>query len=157
MKLTPHFTLAEMTKSMTALRKGIDNTPPLHIVQSLRILCREVLEPVRKHFETPFSPSSGYRSPELNAEVGGSDKSEHVLGEAVDFEVPGISNFMLALWIAENLEFGQLILECYTPGDDNSGWVHVSYSLDEEMLNRALTYDGEKYIEGLLYLPTKET
>lgn len=125
MNLSPNFSLAELTKSQTALRRGIDNTPPDKAVVQLALLCREILEPVRNHF-APFSPSSGYRSHELNEAVGSKPTSQHVLGQAVDFEIPRFENIKIAHWIQQNLKFDQLILEFYD-GTPSGGWVHCSY------------------------------
>ena len=123
-KLSPHFTLREMTKSLTAQRLGIDNNldptneDHIRIIKALNTLCSVVLEPTREFFlGTPFSPSSGYRSPELNKKIGGSPKSQHMLGQAVDFEIPGVPNIVLARWIRDNLRFDQLILEHFVKGD----------------------------------------
>jgi hypothetical protein len=127
MKLTANFTLGEMTKSETALRHGLDNTPGEAETRALRLLCEKVLQPVRDRFGTGTKVFSGYRSPEVNAAVGGSATSDHCKGEAADIEVPGLDNAVLAQWIKANLEYTQLILEFYTPGIPNSGWVHVSY------------------------------
>ena len=111
-QLTTHFSLREMTRSQTAARKGIDNQPPADVVANLRDLCVQVLEPVRLHYGVPIIPSSGYRSPALNAAIGGAKNSQHCKGRAVDFEVSGVSNYDLAVWIRDNLVFDQLILEC---------------------------------------------
>jgi zinc D-Ala-D-Ala carboxypeptidase len=127
MRLSKHFTLAEFTKSQTATRLGLKNQPgPEHIVR-MEALCENVLEPVRITFGIPFSPSSGYRSPELCKAIGSKPTSQHARGEAVDFEVPGLSNRDVAEFIQDNLDFDQLILEFYEEGDPNSGWIHVSY------------------------------
>ena len=149
--LSAHFTLGELIRSETAERKGIDNTPPPELVPKLTRLCEEILEPVRAHYGTPFRPNSGYRSEALNREIGGSNRSQHCLAEAVDIEIAGISNYELAQWIRENLTFDQLILECYHPGVPNSGWVHVSLK-PEERDNRhvAMTYSNRKYMDGLV-------
>lgn len=93
----------------------------------MEALCENVLEPVRTSFNIPFSPSSGYRSPELCKAIGSKPTSQHARGEAVDFEVPGMSNRDVAEFIQDNLDFDQLILEFYEEGDPNSGWIHVSY------------------------------
>lgn len=127
MKLSPNFALSEFTKSQTASRRLIDNTPGRQEVDALRLLCVKVLEPVRAHFERPVVISSGYRSPALNRAIGGSRTSQHCKGEAADFEIPGISNVVVARWMHAYLNYDQLILEFYTPGQPNSGWVHVSY------------------------------
>lgn len=129
MQLSPHFKLSEFTKSETAIRKRIDNTPgPLHAA-NLKKVCEKILEPVRNHFGKPVRINSGYRGPALNAAVGGSSKSQHCNGEAVDFEIDGLPNPELAKWVSENCEFDQIILEFYDPKEGpNSGWVHASYS-----------------------------
>ena len=126
-QLSEHFHLSEFLKSQTASRLGIDNTPGPSEVAALINLCNKVLEPVRAHYQRPIVISSGYRSPVLNSAIGGSATSQHCKGQAADFEVPGISNVELARWMHRNLNYDQLILEFYTPGDPNSGWVHVSW------------------------------
>ena len=104
---------------------------------------------MRRKFAMPFAPNSGYRSVELNKAIGGSVTSQHTLGEAVDIELPGVSNYDLAVWIAANLYFDQLILEDYTPGKPNSGWVHVSLKAFDNRTN-VLTYTKGRYITGLM-------
>lgn len=125
-QLSEHFTLYELTKSQTAIRRRIDNRAPKHVIPRLRRLALGVLEPVRAQYGAPFSPASGYRCPALNLAVGSHPSSQHIRGEAVDFEVPGVSNRDLAGWIAGELIFDQLILEFYQPGEPASGWVHCS-------------------------------
>ncbi len=129
MQLSPHFKLSEFTKSDTAIRKRIDNTPgPAHAA-NLKKVCEKILEPVRNHFQRPVRINSGYRGPALNAAVGGSSKSQHCNGQAVDFEIDGLPNPELAKWVSENCEFDQIILEFYNPKEGpNSGWVHASYN-----------------------------
>ena len=129
MKLTENFSLNELTKSQTAERKGIDNTPSTEHQENLKSLCEMILQPIRDHFGQVVSVSSGYRSPELCVAIGSSTKSQHAKGEASDFEIFGVSNKELADWIDENLDYDQLILE-YWKGEDepNSGWVHCSYT-----------------------------
>lgn len=127
MQLSDHFTLAELTKSQTALRRGIANTPGPAEIKALTALCVNVLEPVRLHYKRPVIISSGFRSDQVNRLVRGSRTSQHVKGEAADFEVPGVSNLEVAQWMEANLNYDQLILEFYTPGDPNSGWIHVSW------------------------------
>lgn len=126
MQLSPHFTLAELTHSNKAVELGIDNTPSEAVIERLKIVCCRILEPVRDHYGIPFKPNSGYRCPALNKALNGSKTSQHMAGQAVDFEVPGIVNYDLALWISTNLVYDQLILENYTQGVPNSGWVHCS-------------------------------
>ena len=129
MKLTENFSLNELTKSQTAERKGIDNTPSTEHQENLKSLCEMILQPIRDHFGQVVSVSSGYRSPELCVAIGSSTKSQHAKGQASDFEIFGISNKELADWIDENLDYDQLILE-YWKGEDepNSGWVHCSFN-----------------------------
>lgn len=150
-KLSKHFTFGELIKSEIAERKAIDNMPPAYLIPKLKCLCTEILEPVRKHYGVAFRPNSGYRSPELNKEIGGSENSQHCLAEAVDIEIAGVSNYDLAVWVKENLEYDQVILECYRPGDPNSGWVHVSLK-EVGRANRSitLTYSNHIYSQGLV-------
>lgn len=126
MQLTEHFTLEEMTVSPTAKRLGLSNQPTPEHIENMRYCCEKILEPVRKHFGKPVQINSSYRSPLVNKAVGGSKTSQHVNGQAIDFEIPGIDNKTVADWVADNLEFDQVILEFYTKGDKNSGWVHAS-------------------------------
>lgn len=129
MRLSKNFTLQEFTKSQTALRHGIDNTPGPEHLASATELFRNVVQNVRDKFGVTVI-NSGYRGPKLNEAVGGSSKSQHCKGEAVDIECPGTPNYDVAKYIEENLEFDQLILEFYTPGIPDSGWVHVSYKAE---------------------------
>ena len=128
MQLSKNFNLVEMTKSQTATRKGIDNTPSAEHQGNLQSLCMHVLQPIRDHFSQVVTVSSGYRSPELCLAIGSKTTSQHAKGEAADFEIFGVSNKELADYINENLEYDQLILEYWTESDPNSGWVHCSYS-----------------------------
>ena len=149
MQLSKHFTLEEMTRSMTAVRKGIDNIPGPGEIKNLGNLCYEVLEPVRAHFDKPLSISSGYRSEALCEAIGSKKTSQHALGCAADFEIYSVPNIQVAYWLTNNVDFDQCILEYYKPEDDQAGWIHVSY--DEKGSNRKqiLTFDGKKYSEGL--------
>ncbi len=146
MKLSEHFNLKEFTKSETATRKRIDNTPNLEHANNLRMVCENMLEPVRKHFGKPVRINSGYRGPALNKAVGGSAKSQHCNGEAVDFEIDGLPNPDLAKWVAQNCDFDQIILEFYDPKEGpNSGWVHASYSKGKNRKQKltAVTVNGK--------------
>ena len=127
MKLSKNFSLAELTKSQTAERMGLDNNPNEDETENLRILCERVLQPVRDHFNHTVTISSGFRNIILSQKIGSSAKSQHCAGEAAAFEIFGTPNNEVADWIKENLMFDQLILEFFTPGQPNSGWVHVSY------------------------------
>ena len=130
MNLSANFTLKELTKSDTATRLGLDNTPGEAEIESLRLLCEKVLQPVRDHFGKSVTVNSGYRSPESNAAVGGSKTSDHCKGQAADIEIPGVPNAELAQWIMDNCDYTQLILEFYTQGIPDSGWVHASSDPD---------------------------
>ena len=127
MRLSKNFTLKEFTKSQTAERRGIDNTPNDEHLENAEFLFGNVVQKVRDHFG-PTTINSGYRGPELNEAVGGSKKSQHCHGQAADIEVPGVSNYEVAKWITENCDFDQVILEGYRKGEPSSGWVHVSYN-----------------------------
>ena len=128
-QLSEHFVLKDFVKSETAIRKGIDNTPTTDHKIALKHVCEKILEPVYAHFQQDIRINSSYRSPKLNAAVGGSNKSQHCNGEAVDFEIDGLPNPELAKWVSKNCDFDQLILEFYNPKEGpNSGWVHVSYT-----------------------------
>ena len=145
MQLTEHFNLKEFTKSETAIRKRIDNTPNSVHTENLKNVCEKILEPVRRHFGKPVRINSGYRGPALNAAVGGSGKSQHCNGEAVDFEIDGLPNPDLAKWVAENCEFDQIILEFYDPKEGpNSGWVHASVTRSGNNREQKLTAVTEK-------------
>ena len=128
MKLSENFSLQELTKSQTATRKGIDNTPSEEHQETLKSLCPTVLQRVRDHFGKVVTVTSGYRSPELCTAIGSKPTSQHAKGEAADFEIFGVSNKELADYINETLDYDQLILEFWNESDPNSGWVHCSYS-----------------------------
>lgn len=127
MQLTANFSLNEMIKSETALRHDLDNTPGETEIENLRVLCEQILQPIRDAYGRGVKVNSGFRHPNVNAAVGGSKTSDHCKGQAADIEIPGIPNADLAQYIADNFDFTQLILEFYTPGIPDSGWVHVSY------------------------------
>ena len=129
-RLSKNFTLQEFTKSQTAERRGIDNTPVEGHIENAKALFENVVQPVRDNFGVTII-NSGYRSGDLNYAIGGSNTSQHCKGQAVDIECPGTPNYDVAKWIEENLEFDQLILEFYTPGIPDSGWVHVSYKTED--------------------------
>ena len=148
-QLSDHFTLAEAAKSQLAVRKGIDNTPPAVLVPRLVRVASQILEPVRRRYHVPFSPSSWYRCPVLNAAVGSKGTSQHLSGLAVDFEVPTVANVDLARWCASNLSFDQLILEFYRDGDPASGWVHCSIAKDGVGRGEVLTLTKDGARPGL--------
>ena len=149
MNLSEHFTLREMPRSQTAERLGIRNQPNSDQMLALTKVCQNILEPARNHYAIPFAPSSGFRSAHLNEQIGGSARSQHCAGEAVDFEIPGVATNVLAQWCQDNLpEFDQLICECYQVGKPDSGWVHCSFA--PAMRGEVLTYAvGKGYTPGL--------
>jgi len=154
MNLSANFSLKELTKSDTATRLGIDNTPDEETIDNLKTLCDKVLQPVREHFGKSVTVNSGYRSPELNSSpaVGGSKTSDHCKGMAADIEIAGIANADLAQWIMDNLDYTQLILEFYTQGIPDSGWVHVSYdpnNLKKQELTAVKVAGKTQYLQGL--------
>jgi zinc D-Ala-D-Ala carboxypeptidase len=153
MQLSQHFTLEEFTKSQTGDRLGIDNLPGAAALDNIKLLCERVLEPVRVQFGPVFI-NSGYRGPELNKAVGGVATSQHCLGQAADIEVSGVSNGVLAQWIADNLDYDQVILECYRKGQPNSGWVHVSYKTSG---NRKATLTAYVVAGRMIYNPGLNT
>ena len=125
MKLSRNFTLQELIKSDTAVRKGIDHNPNADHIEKLNTLCETILQPVRDHFGR-VKVTSGFRSEQLCVAINSSINSQHAKAEAADFEVVGTDNAELADWIYKNLEFDQLILEYYKVGEPNSGWIHCS-------------------------------
>ena len=153
MNLTANFTLEELVKSETALRHNIDNTPGETEIENLKRLCEKILQPVRDHFNTGVKVNSGYRSPAANQKVGGSPTSDHCKGQAADIEIPSIPNADLAIWIMDNLEYTQLILEYYQIGVPDSGWVHVSYdpsNLKKQNLTATKQAGKTVYLPGLV-------
>lgn len=126
MQLSEHFTLSEMTRSDTAERNHIDNTPSQEVIDNLRALCRNVLEPARVAFGQPIYITSGYRCPALNAKVGGQPTSQHLRGEAADLQVKGLQNLRkLYNAIRDHGVFDQLLYETNQAG---AKWIHVSYT-----------------------------
>ena len=129
MKISPHLNLAEITRSDTAKRHGIDNTPSAEHLENFKLLADKVFEPIREHFKTPIFISSGYRSKALNSFIKGSASSQHCTGQAIDIDMDGsngeVTNRMVFDFIKNKLDFDQLIWEFGT--DFNPDWVHVSY------------------------------
>ena len=142
MELTRNFTLSELIKSDTAIRKGINNNPNAEQIEKLKTLCEKILQPVRDHFGR-VKITSGYRSPELCHAIGSSVNSQHARAEAADFEVVGVDNCDLADWIKRELPYDQLILEFYTPGEPNSGWIHCSWIDGTPRASRLWAYRSE--------------
>ena len=129
MQLSEHLSLAEVTRSETAKRRGVSNMPTEAHIANFKLLAENIFEPIRNHFGKPIFISSGYRSAELNKAIGGAASSQHCQGEAIDIDMDGrpggITNKMVFDFIKENLNFDQLIWEFKT--NANPDWVHVSY------------------------------
>ena len=130
MNLSENLTLAEVIKSSTAKRLGIDNTPTDQHLENLKLVAKHIFQPIREHFNKPINVSSGYRSKALNdATPGSSATSQHCSGEALDLDQDSmntdVTNKMVFEFIKNNLNFDQLIWEFGT--DQNPDWVHVSY------------------------------
>ena len=143
MKLSNNFSLNELIRSQTAERKSIDNTPSAEHQENLKSLCMNVLQPIRDHFGKVVTVSSGYRSPELCIAIGSKITSQHAKGQAADFEIFGVSNKVLADWIHNNINYDQLILEFWSPEDPNKGWIHCSYSRDNNRKQYLRAYKNE--------------
>ena len=148
MKLTANITLDELTKSQTAERKGINNNPNPKQIDNIKALAINILQPVRSHYDRPLIISSGFRCAQRCVEIGSSVNSQHVADDnaaAADFEIPGVDNRELALWIKSELDYDQLILEFYKDNEPTSGWIHCSYSTDHNRNQslRAMREDGK--------------
>jgi len=130
MKLSNHLDLSEVTRSESAKRNQISNMPTPEHIENFKALAEKIFEPIREHFGVPIHISSGYRSKELNAKIGGSATSQHCKGEAIDIDMDGstngVTNKMVFDYIKDNLPFDQLIWEF--GNDQNCDWVHVSYN-----------------------------
>ena len=151
MKLSKNLSLAEVTKSTTAKRLGINNVPDDEwVIENLRQVAVNVFQPLRDAFECPIYVSSGYRGPELNRAIGGSLRSQHMEGRALDLDADvygGCTNSQIFNWIRENVTFDQMVWEF---GDqDNPDWVHVSYVHDG--VNRARCLKACRDDEGKVY------
>ena len=144
MQISEHFTLEELTRSDTAARLSIDNEPSSQGIENLTQLCDNILEPIRSNYNLPIYPSSGFRCLELNRKIGSSYSSQHTKGMAVDFEVKGVPNMDVALWIIDNLDYDQLILEFYKEDQPNSGWIHCSY-VGRDNRKEAKRFDGSSW------------
>ena len=152
-QLTKNFSLHELTKSETALRYDMENNPGPAEAANLTELAGKVLQPIRDHYQKGVKINSGFRHPDVNAKVGGSRTSDHCRGMAADLEIPGVANAELAQWVKDNLEFTQLILEFYTPGIPDSGWVHVSYdpgNLKKQVMTATKQNGKTVYLPGLV-------
>lgn len=127
-QLSEHFKLSEFIKSSTASAKGIDNTPSVSVINNLRNLCEQVLEPLRQYFNSPIVIGSGYRCPQLNKAVGGVTNSQHMTGEAADLHLPSTAiGREWMKWIMMETDFDQCIFET---ADKKRFWIHVSCKSD---------------------------
>jgi zinc D-Ala-D-Ala carboxypeptidase len=127
MQISKHLSLAEVSRSETAKRRGINNTPSGEHLENFKKLAENIFEPIREHFGVPIHISSAYRSAELNRAVGGSSSSQHCSAEAIDIDMQdtSITNAQIFNYIKDNLNFDQMIWEF--GNDTNPDWVHVSY------------------------------
>lgn len=155
MMLSKNLSLAEVTKSATASRLGIKNKPDAWEIENLRAVAEHIFQPMRDSFGCPIFVSSGFRSEALNKAIGGSKRSQHIQGRALDLDadVFGVcSNADIFRYILNNLEFDQLIWEF---GDENNpDWVHVSFVRDGLNRGRCLRAcrddKGKTYYEPIL-------
>ena len=136
--ISEHISYKEGVYSITATRKGIDNTPGDDQLHFMEIIAEKVFEPLRKWVGGPIKINSFYRCSELNKAIGGSTTSQHCKGQAMDIDdtFHRATNAEMYHWIKQNLEFDQMIWEF--GDDDNPDWVHVSYVSEEENRNRCL-------------------
>jgi hypothetical protein len=138
MQLSTNLSLAEVTRSETAKRRGISNMPTPEHIENFKKLAVNIFQPIREHFGKPIIISSGYRSAELNKAIGGSLSSQHCSGEAIDIDMDGtdITNAQVFNYIKENLNFDQMIWEFGT--DANPDWVHVSFAANRSQRKQIL-------------------
>ena len=138
MKLSENLSLSEVIRSESAKRNGISNTPTPEHIENLKALAENIFQPIRDHFKKPIRISSGYRSKELNAKVGGSATSQHSKGQAIDLDNDGtdITNRQIFDFVKDNLPFDQLIYEF--GDDDNPNWVHISYNRNGQQRGQVL-------------------
>lgn len=136
MRLSNHFFLHEFTKSATAARHGLENRPSDEVIHNLRLLCQNVLEPLRQQLHSPIVVTSGYRSPEVNQRVGGARKSQHIRGEAADIVLPTPLMAQAYMYIRDCLPFDQLIME--------RTWIHVSYKHGHNRHQEVIIKEDEK-------------
>lgn len=151
MRLSQHFTLAELTASNKASQLGVDNTPPPELMPRL-VLVAEMLERIRTTLDVPVTVTSGYRCPPLNRAVGGVTSSDHTQGHAADFVAPRFGSASdvarLLAPLVSTLGIGQIILE----GVKGKQWVHVSTHMPERAINRVLTITDAGVVPGIVGL-----
>jgi hypothetical protein len=137
-KISKHISYKEGVYSRTAERLGLKNDPSDDHLANMKIIAEKVFEPLRIHVGGPIKINSFYRGPELNKAIGGSSKSQHCHGQAIDIDdtYGNASNAEMYNWIKANLDYDQMIWEFGT--DENPNWVHVSYVGPESNRNRCL-------------------
>ena len=137
-KISKHVSYKEGVYSITALRLGLKNEPTEEHLKNMKLISEKVFEPLRVYVNGPIKINSFYRGPELNKAIGGSAKSQHCNGQAMDIDdtYGRMSNATMFKWIKENLSFDQMIWEF--GNESNPDWVHVSYVSEEENRNRCL-------------------
>ena len=142
--ISEHISYKEGVHSITAMRRGIDNTPNDDQLSNMELVAEEVFEPLRSYVGGPIKINSFFRCPELNTAIGGSHKSQHCKGQAIDIDdtFGRCTNAEMYHFIKENLNFDQMIWEF--GDDDNPDWVHVSYVSDKDNRNRCLRAYREK-------------
>ena len=143
--ISKHITYKEGVYSITALRLGLNNDPTKAHLANMELLAEKVFEPLRKHVNGPIKINSFYRGPELNKAIGGSSKSQHCEGRAMDLDddYGYMSNADMFEYIRNNLSFDQMIWEF--GNSDNPNWVHVSYVNEDANRNRCLLAYKDEY------------
>ena len=136
--ISKHISYKEGVRSNTATRKGIDNTPNDEQLENMKLVAEQVFEPLRVYVNGPIKINSFFRCPELNKAIGGSSKSQHCKGQAMDIDdtFGHMTNAEMYNFIKEHLDFDQMIWEF--GDDDNPDWVHVSYVSSKDNRNRCL-------------------
>jgi len=136
--ISKHISYKEGVHSITAIRKGIDNEPNEEQLANMKLVANNVFEPLRVFINGPIKVNSFFRSPDLNKAIGGSTKSQHCKGQAIDIDdtYGKATNAEMYWWVKENLDFDQMIWEF--GNNDNPDWVHVSYVSPDKNRNRCL-------------------
>ena len=148
--ISKHISHKEGVYSATAIRKDIDNEPNKDQMANMKLIAEKVFEPLRKWVGGPIKINSFFRCPELNTAIGGSHKSQHCKGQAIDIDdtFGHVTNADMYYWIKNHLDFDQMIWEF--GDDDNPAWVYISYVSKDKNRNRCLKAyreDGKtKYI-----------
>ena len=136
--ISKHISYREGTLSTTAIRLGIDNTPNDEQLNNMELISEKIFEPLRQWVGGPIKINSFFRCPDLNKAIGGSSKSQHCHGQAMDIDdnYGHATNAEMYHWVKDNLDFDQMIWEF--GDDDNPAWVHISYVSPEDNRNRCL-------------------